>query len=163
MFIKKKRIFVIFCKFKKRNPRAIGKNRQILDRNVLVIGGPFDISSEEKASLVETMCLEPPESMIKLGELDVPATRAWTLSLSSELDPPSLLFELSGREIPFFSRIWVSISIYFFIQELSVWFPLLQYAHLFISPLFFSSGSSSWNLMAPPKTVSCLSFAQVDF
>ena len=40
------------------------------------IGGTFDMSSEEKASLVETMCLEAPESMIKLGELDVPATNA---------------------------------------------------------------------------------------
>ena len=40
------------------------------------IDGPFDLSSEEKASLVETMCLEAPESMIKLGELDVLATRA---------------------------------------------------------------------------------------
>ena len=40
------------------------------------IEGPFDMSSEEKASLVKTMCLVVPESMIKLGELDVPVTRA---------------------------------------------------------------------------------------
>ena len=36
------------------------------------IGGPFNMSSEVNASLVETICLEAPESMMKLGELDVP-------------------------------------------------------------------------------------------
>ena len=40
------------------------------------IGGPFDMSSEVNASLFETICLESPESMMKLGELDVPATSA---------------------------------------------------------------------------------------
>ena len=40
------------------------------------IGGPFDMSREENASLVETICLEAPESMMKLGELDVLATNA---------------------------------------------------------------------------------------
>ena len=65
------------------------------------------------------MCLEAPKSMMNLGELDVPITNACTLSLSSKFDPPSLFFELSGREIQFFSRIWVSMSIFFFMQELS--------------------------------------------
>ena len=33
--------------------------------------------------LTETICLEAPESMMKVGELDVLATKACTLSLSS--------------------------------------------------------------------------------
>ena len=76
------------------------------------------MSSEVNASLVKTICLEAPESMMELGELDVPAINALTLPLSSEFHPPSLFFELSGREMPFFSRIWVSMSICFFMQEL---------------------------------------------
>ena len=40
------------------------------------IGGPFDMSSEVNASLVETICVEAPDSMMKLGEVDVPATNA---------------------------------------------------------------------------------------
>src|SRR5713226_9388336 len=95
------------------------------------------MSREENVSFVETMCLEAPKSMMKLGEFDVPATKACTLSLSSEFDPPSLFFEQSGREMLFFSRSWVNMSICFFIQYLSGWYPLLQYAHLLISPLFF--------------------------
>ena len=67
----------------------------------------------------ETICLEAPESMMKLGELDVPATKACTLSLSFEFDPPSFLFDKSGREMLLFSRSWVNMSILFFIQELS--------------------------------------------
>ena len=55
--------------------------------------GNLNMSREENASLVETICLEALESMMKLGELDVPATKACALSLSSEFDPPSLLFE----------------------------------------------------------------------
>ena len=39
--INKKRIFVTFCKFKKRNPRVVGKNCRILDRNVVVVGSQF--------------------------------------------------------------------------------------------------------------------------
>ena len=39
------------------------------------------MSREENASLVETICLEVPNSMMKLGELDVLATNACTLSL----------------------------------------------------------------------------------
>ena len=34
---KKKYIFVIFCRFKRKNSRAVGSNRRILDRNVVVI------------------------------------------------------------------------------------------------------------------------------
>ena len=34
--LKKKIIFVIFGRFKKRNPRAVGFFRRILDRNVVV-------------------------------------------------------------------------------------------------------------------------------
>ena len=34
------------------------------------IGGPFDMSREENISLVETICLEALESMMKLGELE---------------------------------------------------------------------------------------------
>ena len=33
---KKKYIFVIFCRFKRKNSRAVGSNRRILDRNVVV-------------------------------------------------------------------------------------------------------------------------------
>ena len=40
------------------------------------IGGAFDMSGQENASLVKTICLEAPESMMKLGELDVTATNA---------------------------------------------------------------------------------------
>ena len=36
IFTKKKKFLVIFGKFKKRNPRAIGFFRRILDRNVVV-------------------------------------------------------------------------------------------------------------------------------
>ena len=45
------------------------------------IGGPFDMSREENAYFVKTICLEALESMMKLGELDVTATKACTLSL----------------------------------------------------------------------------------
>ena len=34
--LKKKLIFLIFGTVKRKNPRAIGKNRRILDRNVVV-------------------------------------------------------------------------------------------------------------------------------
>ena len=57
------------------------------------IGGPFDMSREDNASFVETICLEALESMMKLGELDVPATKECTLSMSYEFDPPSLFFK----------------------------------------------------------------------
>ena len=76
------------------------------------------MSREENASFVETIFLEAPYSMMKLGELDVPATKACTLYLSSEFDPPSLFFEQLGRDMLFFSRGWVNISICFFMQEL---------------------------------------------
>ena len=39
------------------------------------------MSREENVSFVKTICLEAPKSMMKLGELDVPATKACTLSL----------------------------------------------------------------------------------
>ena len=39
------------------------------------IGGPFDMLREENASFFKTICLEAPDSMMKLGELDVPATK----------------------------------------------------------------------------------------
>ena len=68
------------------------------------------MSREEHVSFVETICLEDPESMMKLGELDVPATKACTLSLSSKFDPPSLFFEQSGREMLLFSRSWLNMS-----------------------------------------------------
>ena len=77
------------------------------------------MSRENNASLVKTICVEALESMMKLGELDVPETKACTLSLSAEFDPPSLLFVQSGREILFFSRSWVNMSIHFFMQDLS--------------------------------------------
>ena len=69
------------------------------------------MSREENISLVETICLETPESMMKLGEIDVPATKACNLSLTSEFDPPDLFFEQSGREMLLFSRTWVNMSI----------------------------------------------------
>ena len=37
---------------------------------------PFESLRDEKASFVETMCLEVPESIIKEGDLTVLATRA---------------------------------------------------------------------------------------
>ena len=63
------------------------------------ISGPFDMSREENASLVETICLEAPESMMKLGELVVLATNAWTLSLSllNLILLPSSLSNHKGR------------------------------------------------------------------
>ena len=76
------------------------------------------MSREENVSFVKTICLEALESRMKLGELDVPATKACTLSLSSEFDPPSFFFEKSGREMLLFSRSWVNMSILFFIQEI---------------------------------------------
>ena len=63
------------------------------------MGGPFDMSREENASFVKTICLEAPESMMKLGDLDMIATKACTLSLSYEFDPPSFFFEQSGRDL----------------------------------------------------------------
>ena len=45
------------------------------------IGGPFYMSREDNASFIETICLEALESMMKLGELDVPTTKACTLSV----------------------------------------------------------------------------------
>ena len=68
------------------------------------------MSREENVSFVKTICLEALEFMMKLGELDVPTTKACTLPLSSEFDPPSLFFEQSGRYMLFFSRSWVSIK-----------------------------------------------------
>ena len=35
--LKKKINFLIFGRFKRKNPRAVGSNRRILDRNVVVI------------------------------------------------------------------------------------------------------------------------------
>ena len=48
---------------------------------------------EETIFFFETICIEDTESMMKLGEIDVPATKACTLSLSYEFDPPSFFFE----------------------------------------------------------------------
>ena len=62
------------------------------------------MSREEKISFVETICLEALESMMKPGELEVQATKACTLSLSSEFDPPSFFFEKLGREMLLFSK-----------------------------------------------------------
>ena len=69
------------------------------------------MSREENSSFVETICLEAPKSMMNLGELDVVGTKACTLSLGSEFDPPSFFFEQPGREMLFFSRSWVNMSI----------------------------------------------------
>jgi len=51
------------------------------------------MSREEKIYFVKTICMEALESMMKLGEFEVPTTKACTLSLSSEFDPPFLFFE----------------------------------------------------------------------
>ena len=51
------------------------------DSSLKTIGEPFEMSKEDNSSFVETICLEAPESMMKLGELDVTATKACTLSL----------------------------------------------------------------------------------
>ena len=63
------------------------------------IGGPFDMSREENVSFVETIFLEAPESIMKLGELDVPATKACTLSLCplNLILLPSSLSNQEGR------------------------------------------------------------------
>ena len=66
------------------------------------------MSREENVSFVETICIEAPKSMMKLGELDVPTIKVHALSLSSEFDPPSFFFEKSGREMLFCSRSWVN-------------------------------------------------------
>ena len=83
------------------------------------IGVAFDMSREENVSFVETMFLEALECMMKLGELDVPATSACTISLSFEFYPPSFFFEKLGRVMLLFSESWVNMSICFFIKELS--------------------------------------------
>ena len=90
----------------------------VRDSSPSTIGGPFDMSREENYSLVETICLEAPDSMMKLGEIDVTTTKACTLSLFSKFNSPSLFFEQSRREMLFFYRSWVSMSIFFFMQEL---------------------------------------------
>ena len=41
--LKKKINFVIFGGFKRRNPRTVGSNRRILDRNVVVFQGHQDM------------------------------------------------------------------------------------------------------------------------
>ena len=81
------------------------------ESSLKTISGPFDMSREENASLVETICFEALESMMNLGELDVPTTKECNLSLSSEFDPHFLFFEQSGREMLLFSRSWVNMSI----------------------------------------------------
>ena len=63
------------------------------------IGGPLDMSREENASLVETICLEAPESMVKLGELDVPATNACTLSVLWIWSPFPLLWGIGKGDV----------------------------------------------------------------
>ena len=45
---KKKIIFVIFGRFKKRNPCAVGLFRQILDRNVVVISRQYNVRPKEQ-------------------------------------------------------------------------------------------------------------------
>ena len=45
---KKKIIFVIFGRFKKRNPRAVGFFRRILDRNVVVYYPEASLVAQEK-------------------------------------------------------------------------------------------------------------------
>ena len=105
--------------------------------------------------LDKTICLEAPESMMKLGEIDVLATKACTLSLSSEIDPPSLFFEQSGREMLFFSKSWSTCqfaSSYKTSQDDSPYCSMHTFSFLLCS-------SSSWNLGDPLETCSCLSFA----
>ena len=112
------------------------------------IGGTFDMSREEKISFVETICLEAPESMMKLGELEVPTTKACTLSLSSEFDPPYLLFEQSGREMLFLSTIWTCLSCFSYkISEYdSPYCSISTCSFLLCSS---SSGDCSWSLRTP--------------
>ena len=119
------------------------------------------MSREDNVSLIDIICLKAPESMMKLGELEVPMTKACTLSLSSEFDPPSLFLEQLGREMLFLSRSWVNMSIFFSYKSSQDDIPycsMLPFSFLLCSSYF---GSSSWNLGAPLETFSCLSFAQV--
>ena len=44
---KKKYIFLIFCRFKRKNPRVVGSNRRILDRNVVVVSGFLSTWNDE--------------------------------------------------------------------------------------------------------------------
>ena len=46
---------------------------------------------------MEDMFLDEPESMIKDEELKDPTTKAWHLSLFSELEPPSFFLVPSGN------------------------------------------------------------------
>ena len=117
------------------------------------------MSREENASFVETICLEAPKYMMKLGEFDVPATKACTLSLFSEFDHPSFFFEQSGRDMLFFSRSWVNMSIYLssrkISQDDSPYCSMCTCSFLLYSS---SSKSSSWSLRAPLETLTYLSF-----
>ena len=80
IFIKKKCIFVIFCKFKKRNPRAVGKNRRILDRNVLVtpVGNKVGNAIERRPYVLYSLIGERPNgghSMEGVGFIEFDATK----------------------------------------------------------------------------------------
>ena len=122
--------------------------------------GPFNMSREENISLVENICLEAPESMMKLGELEVPTTKACTLSLSSKFDPPSLFFEESRRECCSYLGFGSTCQFYFsykISRDDSPYCSMRTCSFLLYSS---SSGSSSWSLGAPLETCSCLSLVR---
>ena len=50
--LKKKSNFLIFGRFKRKNPRAVGSNRRILDRNVVVFSSQEVLQSQPFFMLV---------------------------------------------------------------------------------------------------------------
>ena len=113
------------------------------------IGGPFNMLREENSSFVKTICLEAPESMIKLGDLDV----RHVLSLCP-LNLIFLPFFLSNQE----GRCYYSLGVgstcqfsssYKISQGDSPYYSMRTCSFLRCSS---SSGSSSWNLRAPLET-----------
>ena len=122
------------------------------------------MSREDNSSLVETIYLKALDSMMKLGELDVPAANACTLSLCL-LNLIPLPSSLSNQEGRCYSSLGVGstcqfASSYKSSQDDSPYCSMHTCSFLLCSS---SSRSSSWSLRAPLETLNCLSFAQVDF
>ena len=118
------------------------------------------MSREENVSFVKTIFLEAPESMMKLGELDVLATKACTLSLCllKLILLPSSLSNQEGRcysSLGFGSTFQFASSCRSF-QDDSAYCSMHTCTFILCSSSF---GSSSWSLWAPLETCSCLSFA----
>ena len=101
----------------------------VRESSLKTIGGPFNMSREENVSFVQTMCLEALESMIKLGELDVPATKACTFSLSFEFDPPSLFFDVKKGDAILLQELGQHVYFLLHTRDFSVLIAVCSLAH----------------------------------